>query len=157
MDIYITDGVGSGRTEKSAFDAALFDAGVANYNILELSSVIPEDANIIVKKIDRNAVNEHGYKLYAVLAYATANLDGESAWAGIGWVQDKETNGGLFVEHHGSSEEEVNKLIQHSLEDMKKYRHQKYGDIHKKVVGIKSDGKPACALVCAFYKSESWE
>ena len=157
MDIYITEGVGSGRTEKSAFDAALFNAGVANYNILELSSVIPDGSKIVVGKIDRNAVGEHGYKLYAVLAHATANLEGEEAWAGIGWVQEDKDGGGLFVEHHGSSEEEVNKLIQHSLEDMKKYRHQKYGEIHKKVIGIKSDGKPACALVCAFYQGQSWE
>ncbi len=157
MDIYVTDGIGSGRTEKGAFDAALFDAGVANYNILELSSVIPDGSKVVVEKIDRNAIGEHGYKLYAVLANASADKEGEEAWAGIGWVQNDKTGGGLFVEHHGSSEEEVNKLIQKSLEDMKKYRTQKYGEIHKKITGIKSDGRPACALVCAFYQSESWD
>src|SRR3989338_9048529 len=118
MDIYVTHGVGSGRTEKSAFDEALWSAGVANYNILELSSVIPENVNIKVGKIDRNAVREHGYKLYAVLAHQVVKEKGREAYAGIGWVQDPKTRGGLFVEHHGHSEEEVDTLIRHSLEDM---------------------------------------
>ncbi len=160
MNIYVTDGIGSGRTEKSAFDAALFSAGVANYNILELSSVIPDKSKIVIGKIDRNAVGEHGYKLYAVLASQTAKNVGEEAWAGIGWVVDGKTGGGLFVEHHGHSREEVDKLIVHSLEDMVKYRvTHDFGSIQKRIAGIecKEEGLPACALVCAYYQSESWE
>ena len=158
MDIYITEGVGSGRTEKSAFDAALFDAGVANYNILELSSVIPDGSRIIVEKINRNAVSEHGHKLYAVLAHQTAGVRGEGAYAGIGWVKDERTDGGLFVEHHGKTEDEVGNLIRFSLEDMVQYRKtHKFGPIGSKIAGTKCDGDYACALVCAYYESQDWD
>jgi arginine decarboxylase len=40
--IQVTTGTGEGPTPLAAFDAALLDAGVANYNLICLSSVIPE-------------------------------------------------------------------------------------------------------------------
>lgn len=41
LDICLSSGTGEGPTPLAAFDAALPDAGVANYNLLCLSSVIP--------------------------------------------------------------------------------------------------------------------
>ena len=39
MNIHVASGLGTGPTKLSAFDAALNAAGVANYNIIKLSSV----------------------------------------------------------------------------------------------------------------------
>lgn len=39
MHIYVTTGTGEGPTPLAAFDAALINAGVANYNLICLSSV----------------------------------------------------------------------------------------------------------------------
>ena len=39
--IVLSTGLGVGPTALAAFDAALLDAGVANYNLICLSSVIP--------------------------------------------------------------------------------------------------------------------
>jgi hypothetical protein len=45
MIIRVTSGTGTGPTELAAFDAALLDAGVANYNLIPLShSWIPSIA-----------------------------------------------------------------------------------------------------------------
>jgi hypothetical protein len=63
---------------------------------------------------------------------------------------------GLFVEHHGNSEEEVKKLIIDSLTDMVKYRKDKYSKIEYKICGIKCKNKPATALACAVYQIEPW-
>ena len=41
MKIIVTSGTGEGPTSLAAFDAALLDAGVANYNLICLSSIIP--------------------------------------------------------------------------------------------------------------------
>jgi arginine decarboxylase len=41
LRIQIATGTGAGPTPLGAFDAALLDAGVANYNLICLSSVIP--------------------------------------------------------------------------------------------------------------------
>jgi arginine decarboxylase len=69
--IPITSGVGRGRTKLAAFDAALFDAVIANYNLLHLISIIPDGFTPVVRKLDQNAV-EYGFRLYVVLATATA-------------------------------------------------------------------------------------
>lgn len=37
----LVSGIGIGKTELNAFDAALFSAGVGNYNLLKVSSILP--------------------------------------------------------------------------------------------------------------------
>jgi arginine decarboxylase len=155
MNIPVTYGTGSGLTELSAFDSALNDAGVANYNILHLSSVIPPEAVVEVKKTEPQPA-EYGHRLYAVLSSKTEIEPGKEAWAGLGWIQD-ETGRGLFVEHQGGSEAEVKKLIRDSLGNMRQYRQNQYGEVQFKIVGIKCADRPVCALVCAPYLSEGWE
>lgn len=155
--IIVTWGVGEGNTSLAAFDAALFDAGIANYNLITLSSVIPEGFEPKVKKIDFNN-QEHGYRLYLVLANAQESEISIDAWAGLGWVMNKDNSQkGLFVEHHGHSEKEVKNLITETLNSMTKYRKDEYGPINFKTVGIKCKDKPVCALVAALYKTEDWK
>ncbi len=67
------------------------------------------------------------------------------------------SNGGLFVEHQGNSEEEVRKHIIDSLARMQEYRKEKYSVIKMKIIGIECKDKPVCALVAAIYKTESWD
>lgn len=155
--IKVTSGTGIGETKLSAFDSALFDAGIANYNLIYLSSVIPENHQPVVEKVNYNN-KEFGYRLYVVMSSQTENEIGREAWAGLGWVTTKEgIKKGLFVEHHGSNEEEVVSLIKESLTSMVEYREDSYGEITYKIVGVKCEDKPVCAVVSAIYKSESWE
>ena len=155
MKIIITSGSGTGLTELSAFDHALYNAGIANYNLIRLSSVIPINSDIELNKIDWNN-QEIGYKLYVVLACNRTSEVGKEVWAGIGWMQ-KQDKGGVFVEHKGDSEEEVKNLITNSLETMRTYRNEEFGEINYKIVGKRCDDKPVCSLVAAIYKSEGWE
>ena len=124
MDIRVTYGTGEGFTKSSAFDRALFNAGIANYNLIKVSSVIPEKSRVLIKKINCNQ-KEHGYKLYVALAKHTETIIGKEAWAGLGWIQNKRGKG-LFVEHSGSSKKQVGDLINDSLNNMKEYRHEEY-------------------------------
>jgi arginine decarboxylase len=157
MNIKVTYGKGEGLTKLSAFDKALYDAGIANYNLITLSSVIPKNSEVVIEKVDFNQ-KEHGYKLYVVLSKCVETTIGKEAWAGLGWVtQDNNTGKGLFVEHSGSSEEEVKELINNSLESMKEYRPEEHGKINIQTVGIKCKDKPVCSVVAAVYKSENWE
>jgi len=156
MKIIITEGKGEGLTELSAFDRALYDAGIANYNLIKLSSVIPENSQVISDKIDWNQ-KEHGYKLYVVLSECVESKVGKGAWAGLGWItQNKNCGKGIFVEHKGSSEQEVKELISKSLESLRDYRPEEYGDINYRIVGVKCKGRPVCSVVAAVYKSEAW-
>jgi len=105
--IPITKGTGGGDTKMAAFDAALYAAGIANYNLIRLSSIIPPGFEPIPQKMDWND-KEHGNKLYVVYASKIENEMGKEAWAGIGWVTTTDgTKRGLFTEHEGNSELEV--------------------------------------------------
>src|SRR5262245_47611750 len=47
MNLKVTAAVGHARTELAAFDQALILCGVANFNLIRLSSVIPPGSTII--------------------------------------------------------------------------------------------------------------
>ncbi len=155
--IEITKGTGSGDTKIAAFDAALFDSGIANYNLIRLSSIIPPASHIEIRKRQLND-SEFGNKLYLVYASEIQNEIGKEAWAGIGWVLAEDGSGkGLFTEHEGHSEQEVRNLIHDTLTCMVQYRPEKYSEIYSEVTGITCTEKPVCALVAAVYESEGWK
>ncbi len=112
MIINIASGIGTGPTKLSAFDAALHHAGVANYNLIRLSSVIPPETTIRVSdKPLKEVPGNWGDRLYVVMAENRVDTPNVEAWAGIGWVQDQKSGKGLFVEHEGSSEMTVRQDI----------------------------------------------
>jgi len=155
MEIFVTAGKGEGNTPLSAFDKALNDAGIANYNLIYLSSIIPPKAKVrLLKPHLQN--KEYGNKLYIVMAKAIQVDFGKEAWAGVGWVQAGDGRG-MFVEHTGENRNDVVRLIKKSLTDMKKYRKWRFGKIHYAVIGNECKNKPICVVVSAVYKSEGWK
>lgn len=156
MQIYITSGTGRGHTKLAAFDAALHEAGVANHNLLKLSSIIPPASEIVVSKSAIKSPGNWGDRLYVVMADMRVDTPNMEAWAGIGWVQDKETGKGLFVEHEGANEDTVRRDIKASLEAMMGIRKVDFGEIHMEVVGRTCTHDPVCALAIAVYQSEPW-
>jgi arginine decarboxylase len=160
MNIHLSAGIGSASTKLAAFDVALNDAGIANYNLLRLSSVIPPNSTIVnhSSPLSSNELTgKWGDKLYVVMAEERSDTPGAEVWAGIGWVQEKGSNKGLFVEHEGDSEESVRSDIQKSLETLMKTRGVDFGDVQMKVVGTKCVDEPVCALVIAAYESTGWK
>lgn len=161
MNIHLTSGIGSGPTKLSAFDSALNHAGIANYNIIRLSSVIPPDTTIVehAEGLIRQKLmpGTWGDRLYVVMAEQREERPNAEAWAGIGWVIDKKTKKGLFVEHEGSSEQTVRKDIEQSLEALMTTRNVDFGPIHMKVAGSVCKHMPVCAMVVAVYQASDWE
>ena len=156
MKITITTGIGEGPTPLAAFDQALLNAGVANYNLIYLSSIIPPHS-VIERGCYVTPPDEYGHRLYLVMACQRAEEPGTSAWAGIGWTQENASGKGLFVELHGSNQSEVERAIDQTLTSMIASRPSPYGPIHCEVVGTTCQDKPVCALVLAVYKSEGWD
>jgi len=154
--IRVTKGVGTGETRMAAFDAALYAAGIANYNLVRLSSIIPPGFEVRVEQCNENDKN-FGDRLYVVYASQVEDEVGKGAWAGIGWVLAQDGSGkGLFTEHEAHSEQEVRDLIQKTFTGMVKYRQEKYGPIKYAVSGLTCDGNPVCAFVAAVYTSVPW-
>jgi arginine decarboxylase len=158
MQIHVGSGVGSGPTKLAAFDAALIETGVGNYNLLKLSSVIPPKAKIVEHddSIRNPLPGQWGDRLYVVMAEIRVDTPNYEAWAGIGWVQDAKTRHGLLVEHEGYSERTVRRDIQQSLEALMTIRQVDFGPINMKVVGVVCTRKPVCAMVVAAFQVSDW-
>lgn len=156
MDIYVSGALGWGPTELAAFDHSLNLTGVANYNLIRLSSVIPP--NTTVKEVDKISTfpGVWGDRLYLVYAEQRTSTPGQEAWAGVGWVQFPDNGRGLFVEHEGASEKQVRDDITASLNALLVNRNEEKLEIKMKVVGGKCIDQPVCAFVAATYQVSDW-
>lgn len=150
MDIHITTGTGEASTELAAFDEALLVAGVADHNLVTLSSMIPPGATLVQARRPRTP-DTWGQLLYVVMAQHRETSVGAEAWSGIGWVQDESDGRGMFVEHEGGSRHTVEAQIEASLTSMVRSRELPFGPIQMAVSGITCGEHPVCALTVAAY------
>jgi len=160
MQIHVSTSTGTGPTTLSAFDSALHNAGIANYNLLVLSSVIPPESRLTVHQtsIPSGVISgEWGDRLYLVMAESRTDIVGMEVWAGIGWVQDKASGKGLFVEHEGGTETKVRADIEASLRALMKTRGIDFGEVHMVVSGATCTGEPVCAMAVAVYQTSGWQ
>lgn len=163
MNIIISTGKGQGKTLLSAFDGALFDAGVSNYNLLVLSSIIPPHTVIRQQKF-KTPDEEYGHKLYVVMSEKRSRESGRFIGAAVGWCQEADGRG-VFVEHHfiENSEEAVRSQLEdevkRSLTDLCHLRGFSFTKekMNIKMCVTKVTDTPSCVLVVAVYKAESWE
>jgi len=180
LHIEVAAATGVGPTALAAFDDALRVAGVYNFNLVRLSSVIPPGSFVSpatatatapspvaepssVDVIDLRSDPEPaslsgawGDRLYAVWAFESAHVLGQEAWAGVAWVQDPADGKGLFVEHEGGSESQVREELHASLTFITRTRGLDHLPQQQVVIGSKCEGEPVGSLVIAPYKTESW-
>lgn len=157
LRIDVASAIGRGPNPMAAFDAALRATGCANYNLIRLSSVIPPASSIHV--VDAaSPTGGWGDRLYVVYAAEFAAAPGESAWAGIGWVQQAPVGAGLFVEHEGRSRDEVDGRISSSLAAMCAGRGVELPHTGRHLIGVDdAGGEHTCALVIATYGAKGWD
>ena len=158
--IPITTGIGFGKTPLSSFDAALYQAGAGDLNLLHLSSVIPCNHSPEVRENNLNSYRQ-GDRLYCVYASHTTSKAGQNIAAGLGWIQtthnDPRYRWGLFVEHIGDSDEHVAQQVHESLQSMIQYRSEEsWGDIHVQSVSAICEDDPVTVIAMAHYKLEAW-
>jgi arginine decarboxylase len=159
LQIRLRSGVGAAPTALAAFDAALLEAGIANFNLIRLSSVIPAASHVIdldgVSDDQVRSTRTWGDRLYVVMADMVSAIPGADAWAGIGWVRAADGRG-LFVEHCGTSEEIVRDDIVASLGALVDGRGESFSEPRMKIRGASCRDQPVCALVAAAYRSDGW-
>ena len=165
MNIYITKGEGHGQTKMAAFDSSLKQAGVYNYNLIRLSSIIPPKSKVHIGKSRPTLRDEYGNRLYAVYADARTNKPGEWVGAIVAWVQLPDGRG-IFTEHEGA-DKNVTKLEKRliteatkTVEDLCDLRGFKFSARQLKHVTSFSQAKrglAADALVVASYQSVGWK
>lgn len=163
MKIYVTLGKGHGKTTLSAFDAALKDAGVYNYNLITLSSIIPQGSKVYERKF-KSPKDSYGNRLYLVKSEIRSRESGKFIGAALGWYQIEDGRG-VFVEHEGIGETkeavESNLLeeVKESLSDICRFRSFPISEkkMKIKINIVKVEDSAACALLLAVYKDEGWE
>lgn len=118
-NIEIVWGTGEGKTTLSAFDQALAEGGIHNYNLVTLSSVIPEDADL-----DMSGYHEQEWDVGELVAVILAENEslaaGETIVAGLGWAEAEE--GGVFFEGSGENKNNVENRIIRGIETAKSTR-----------------------------------
>jgi arginine decarboxylase len=163
MHIPVVVGRGRGRTALSAFDAALSDCGVLNYNLIRLSSVIPPETTVFESDRACSPPHEHGDRLYVVMAEQRADTPGRAIAAGIGWYQ-WQCGKGVFVEHEteGTStveaEAAVLDQIYASLRDLCERRRVGFDPLAVgwRLASAEVGEEPAAVVTLAVYGAERW-
>ncbi|MGP3668101.1 MAG: pyruvoyl-dependent arginine decarboxylase [Candidatus Bathyarchaeota archaeon] len=114
----------------NAFDAALMKAGIAQCNLVCVSSILPQDAEYIEKyEITPGTIT------FCVLARMDGN-PGETIGAGIGWGWGVDANGrkyGIVAEAHGYKDKEaIEKELKWKLQEMAKIRGMELSSVNIK-------------------------
>jgi arginine decarboxylase len=157
MILHVASAIGRAATELAAFDQALISVGAANFNLVRLSSVIPPGSSVVEsRRCPEPERATWGDRLYVVYAEWRTSTPGEAAWSGVGWVQDRDSGRGLFVEHEGTDEWMVRNDITASREALQNSRGIDFGPIRMHVIGAECQSEPVCALVLCAYQSEPW-
>lgn len=155
--IRVSRGAGAGTTRLAAFDTALHAAGVAGYNIVRLSSVIP--AHSVVHEVpDGDLIpGNQGDIAFCVYAAAYASTPGEQAWAGLAWAIHQDKSGaGVFVEHTAASEYVVRRDLHATIATMSLTRGHQYELAGQVVSSAVCVDHPVCAVVIATYGTATW-
>ena len=146
--IRVVWGTASGPTALSSYDAALAEAGLHNYNLVTLSSVIPAGPDIEVVGTAPD-LGPAGEALEVVQSAATA-APGEEAAAGIGWARS-ESGPGIFYEVAGTDADTVREEIREGLAAGRDLRDWEFVAEEIHVESVAPEERYASAVVIATY------
>ncbi len=142
-------GTGHAATAKASFDTALAEAGLHQYNLRELSSVIPAEAALELVGAAPD-LGPTGNAMDVVLARKTSP-PGARASAGLAWARGDD-DAGIFYEVEDTDPETVRDLLRAGIERGCYIRDIDYSGVETKVVT--ADSAPdqyTTAIVAAAY------
>jgi arginine decarboxylase len=146
--IHIVSGTGHGPTETAAYDRALAAAGVHNYNLIPVSSVIPAGASV-TRAGTAPDLGPIGASLTVVEGAATVAGPGVAS-AVLAWTAGE--GPGLFYESAGPSEPDaVERRVREGIADGLALRGWDR-DIETERAAVDAEsGEYACSVVLAVY------
>lgn len=103
----MTKGVGKHREKLTSFEAALRDAGIAPFNIVRVSSILPPGARVLPRSKGIQKLSP-GEIMHAVMAESSSNEPHRLIAASIGVAIPSDRNQyGYLSEYHSFGETEV--------------------------------------------------
>jgi len=104
--VFLTKGVGVEKEKLTSFERALRDAGIAQFNLVEISSIFPPGCQLISKKEGLSYLKP-GQIVYTVLSKNSTNEPHRLITAAVGIAIPKDKNQyGYLSEHKGFGETE---------------------------------------------------
>ncbi len=104
--VFFTKGVGRHKSRLGSFEQALRDAGIAQFNLVEVSSIFPPNAEIVSKEEGLKYLKP-GQILFVVLAKNSSDEYNRLISAAVGLAVPKDRNlYGYLSEHHAFGETE---------------------------------------------------
>ncbi len=105
--VFLTKGVGKHKERLASFEASLRDAGIAPFNIVRVSSILPPGAKILPKTKGLEYLSP-GEIVYAVMAECSTNEPHRLIAASIGLAVPREKSQyGYLSEYHSYGENEL--------------------------------------------------
>ena len=104
--VFFTKGVGRHKSQLGSFERALRDAGIAQFNLVEVSSIFPPNAEIVSKEEGLNHLKS-GQIVFVVMAKNSSNELNRMIAASVGLAIPKDRSRyGYLSEHHSFGETE---------------------------------------------------
>ena len=104
--VFLTKGVGVEKEKLTSFERALRNAGIAQFNLVEISSIFPPGCQLISKKEGLSYLKP-GQIVYTVLSKNSTNEPHRLITAAVGIAIPKDKNQyGYLSEHKGFGETE---------------------------------------------------
>ena len=105
--LFLTKGVGKHKEKLTSFEAAVRDAGIAPFNIVRVSSILPPGAKILSRSKGLQNLSP-GEIIYAVMAESSTNEPHRLIAASIGVAIPSERDKyGYLSEYHSYGETEI--------------------------------------------------
>ena len=102
--VFFTKGVGRHKSKLGSFERALRDAGIAQFNLVEVSSIFPPNAKIVSKEEGLKYLNA-GQIVFVVMAKNSSNELNRMISASVGLAIPKDRSRyGYVSEHHSFGE-----------------------------------------------------
>lgn len=148
--IRVVWGTAHAPTAMASYDAALADANVHNYNLVEISSVIPENTPVEAVGTAPD-LGPAGERLTVVESRKTVTKG--QAVAGVGWTTGPPGRG-IFYETSATEPAEVRTRLERGLDAGRSLRDWEFTDSGQKIVAASSDDTAdgfTTAVVLAVY------
>lgn len=150
MKISVAWGTGSGPTEMAAYDAALADATLHNYNLVSVSSVIPADAGVEAVGTAPD-LGPAGNQLTVVAAHANA-AGPRHASAALAWPESDDGPGLFYEVADEMDSADVEERVRAGIEAGMDLRDWSYDDATVQTASTDAEpGECASAPVVAAY------
>lgn len=135
--LVLTAGYGTGGTNLNAFDNALRGAGIADFNILKVTSIVPPEIPVVKLSYDERIIKGQGLLVPAVYeTLVSEEVDTQiSAGVGVGISDNPQLDAGIiFTYSCFDSKEKCEHVLEQMIDEGMKEKGYKFH--HSKIVSI---------------------